>query len=80
MNTDTGEVRPLSKDEILGYREVPIVVKKPNRYCTRCNNKRSVPIPGTRTARRKAIRMGLPVDAMYMPCPHCSRMEKSDES
>ena len=64
MDTDTGEVKHISKDEKL--KPPWVEIKEPNPHCPRCKGVGSV-LDGNRKQRRHNL-----IPMHYIPCPDCS--------
>jgi len=64
MNTDTGEVKHVPKDEKL--KPPWVEIKEPNPHCVRCKGIGSV-LNGSRKQRRHNL-----IPMHYIPCPDCS--------
>uniref|UniRef100_A0A6M3JPG1 Uncharacterized protein n=1 Tax=viral metagenome TaxID=1070528 RepID=A0A6M3JPG1_9ZZZZ len=64
MNTDTGEVKRVPKDEKL--KPPWVEIKEPNPHCPRCKGLGSV-LGGNRKQRRHNL-----IPMHYIPCPDCS--------
>jgi len=72
LNTETGEIKQVPRNEKLKPPWIPI--NAPNPSCRRCKGKGSVP-DGNRTARRHNLQ-----PMHYMPCPDCSGKKQAQSN